>query len=73
MTKAQGGVGIFLAEKWIDEFIGLNNISDRIIVKVLIQGVIVSVISPKNKEGERILEFFAAMKMIMGNKIFKKS
>lgn len=40
------------------------------IVKVLIQGVIVSIIKLKNKEGERILEIFAA---IMGNKIFKKS
>ena len=36
MRKAQGRVGIFLSEKWVDEAIDINKVRDRIICKVLI-------------------------------------
>lgn len=36
MRKTQGGVGIFLSEKWVDEDIDINKVRDRIICKVLI-------------------------------------
>ena len=128
-----GGVGILLAEKWIDKVIDVNRVNDRIIlIKLMVQESILSVISvyapqcglddvqkdrfydsliniagklgekeivviagdfnghvgksingydslhggygygDRNKEGERILEFCAAMDMIVANTFFKK-
>ena len=44
--KALGGVGIFLAKKPLDQVIDISKVSDRItVIKVLIQGIIISVIS----------------------------
>ena len=41
-----GGVGILLAEKWIDKVIDVNRVNDRIIlIKIMVQESILSVIS----------------------------
>ena len=44
--KGLDGVGILLAEKWVDKDIDMIRVSDRmIVIKWLVQGIIISVIS----------------------------
>lgn len=44
--KNLGRVGIFLNEKWMDKFTYIDNVSDRmILIKVSVQGIIVTVIA----------------------------
>ena len=44
--KGLGGAGFFLTTKWVDQVIDRRRISNRVInIKVLVQGIIISVIS----------------------------
>ena len=44
--KGFGGLGIFLAKKRVDKVINISRVCDRtIVIKVLVQGSIISVIS----------------------------
>ena len=45
-TIGTGGVGIFLAERWVENVVNMNRVNDRIIVvKILVGKIVICVVS----------------------------
>ncbi|KAK3888624.1 hypothetical protein Pcinc_007349 [Petrolisthes cinctipes] len=74
--KGTGGVGIFLAEKWVDKGIEVNRVSDRIIQMKLMAGetifTAISVYAPQCGLSEEAKDGFYDRLIAVASKVSEK-